>query len=79
MVEIFRAPSCSRGLPAPQPEEQSFFYVGRGSKYRNGNIGEDAISKFKDDITKSGLIDQVGELKGKILVCDFVPDSECHA
>ena len=61
------------------PKNSRFVYVGRGSKYGNANTGEDAITKFKDDITKSGLIDQVGELKGKILVCHCVPDNECHA
>ena len=61
------------------PKNSTFVYVGRGEKYGNPERGEEAIAKFKEHLTSSGLINDIGELRGKILVCHCAPSKPCHA
>ena len=53
--------------------------MGRGEKYVNPERGEEAIEKFKEHLVSSGLINDIAELKGRILVCHCAPHKPCHA
>ena len=61
------------------PKNNAFVYVGRGEKYGNPERGEEAIEKFKEHLISSGLINDIAELKSKILVCHCAPCKPCHA
>ena len=58
-------------------------YIGRPSKWGNPFVigldgtREEVISKYANWLHKSGLIEQVGELRGKDLVCWCSP-LPCH-
>ena len=67
-------------------------YIGRGSKRRGvpgskwGNpfkIGQDGsrsdvVSKFREYIAKSALMNELEELKAKTILCHCEPTEECH-
>ena len=39
----------------------------------------EVIEKFKTHLVESRLVDRVGELRGKTLLCHCRPEEECHA
>ncbi len=64
-------------------KEKYDVYIGRGSKWGNpfimGKDGnrEEVIEKYKKYITKSYLLNDLEELRGKILGC-FCKPKACH-
>lgn len=68
---------------------ESAVYVGRGSKWGNpfrigatsridkGLTRAEVIEKYREHLQVTGLIEQVGELTGKDLVCWCSPEA-CH-
>lgn len=58
-------------------------YVGRPTKWGNPflveTLGrEKAVEAYRDYLLRSGLIAEIGELRGKDLVCWCAPEA-CHA
>jgi len=64
-------------------KERYDVYIGRGSKWGNpfimGKDGnrEEVIKKYKDYILKSDLLNNLEELRGKLLGC-FCKPKACH-
>ena len=58
-------------------------YIGRGSKWgnpfkigRDGNR-EEVIEKYREDLLQSDVLNDIEELRGKVLVC-FCKPKACH-
>ena len=56
---------------------KDIIYIGRRSKWGNQFTGEDCIKKFEENLPSSGLLNDLKELKGKILAC-FCKPGPCH-
>ena len=75
VINVSDAPEGWRSDP-------TFAYIGRGSKWGNRWLvgpltRQEAIERYEADIQVDGRLEELGELRGKTLVCYCTP-LPCH-
>ena len=68
--------------PEDWESDSSYVYIGRGSKWGNRWLAppltrREAVERYEKDILEDGRVEELEELRGKILVCSCAPH-QCH-
>ncbi len=68
--------------PEEWHSDSEYVYIGRGSKWGNRWLAppltrREAVERYEKDILEDGRVEELEELRGKILVCSCAPH-QCH-
>jgi hypothetical protein len=68
--------------PEDWESDPAYVYIGRGTKWGNRWLApplsrREAVERYEKDILEDGRVEELEELRGKILVCSCAP-LQCH-